>query len=255
MSERIVVANGVESAGTPLAPESQYLALLPAVFREVGDSRLLGGLLRAFEDILSGRGDPRAPGLEELLDGFEGDPHTGSMRYFVPGPDLADDGRRARGEFLDWLAGWVALSTREDWTDQEKRRLIGRVAALYRWRGTRAGLIGMLSEYLGFVRPPATAAEPPHAAGVGEQPITIEEYPDRPHFFSIKVRLSLTSSDQEVLQRTREIVRAIIEQEKPAHTWYSLKFTGVKTMQLRPRPGTKATPMLRIGVNTLLGSP
>ena len=134
---------------------------------------------------------------------------------------------RAPAEFLPWLANWVALSLREDWDEEEKRRFISRVVPLYRQRGTKAGLTEMLFTYTDDSR------------------IEISEDPDRPHYFA--VRLFLDVADPTLLARKQQIAKAIIDQEKPAHTYYDLTVHVSSTIQVAVRS--------TVGVNTLLGSP
>lgn len=43
-------------------------------------------------------------------------------------------------DFLDWLAGWVALGLDERWSQQQRRELVAHAVELHRWRGTRHGL-------------------------------------------------------------------------------------------------------------------
>jgi phage tail-like protein len=43
-------------------------------------------------------------------------------------------------DFLDWLAGWVALPIKEQWTVEQRRVLVAHAVELHRWRGTRHGL-------------------------------------------------------------------------------------------------------------------
>jgi phage tail-like protein len=43
-------------------------------------------------------------------------------------------------DFLDWLAGWVALGLDETWPLQQRRELVAYAVQLHRWRGTRRGL-------------------------------------------------------------------------------------------------------------------
>jgi phage tail-like protein len=232
----------IPHSGSLEPPPSQYLDLLPAVLREAGANQrvpntVLNGLLLAFETVLSGRGKPDSPGLEELLDGIRSAGRVllaGSERYFIPGPDLPETGR-APAEFLDWLAGWVALSMREDWTADEKRRMIGKVATLYRARGTASGLRELLGAYLKLT-----------PTSIDKEPISITETDMPPHFFKVNIKLGLAANENQRLDRVRAIVRAIIDQEKPAHTWYRLELHGVGTMQITDR--------LQINVNTMIGS-
>src|SRR5262245_23723017 len=87
---------------------SSLLDSLPANFQEgrsFGAPNFLGRFLLGFEKLLLGLGDPGQPGLEETV--------ATLFRYFEPGAQLAD-GQRAPREFLNWLAGWVALTLRRD---------------------------------------------------------------------------------------------------------------------------------------------
>ncbi|GIG59131.1 phage tail protein [Longispora fulva] len=43
-------------------------------------------------------------------------------------------------DFLDWLAGWVALSLDESWPVAQRRDLVAHAVELHRWRGTKRGL-------------------------------------------------------------------------------------------------------------------
>jgi hypothetical protein len=131
------------------------------------------------------------PALAELLDGIGGDPKAGSQRYFNPGPDDPAE-RRAPPEFLEWLAGWVAVSQREDLTDDENRRFISQILPLYR-------LLEM--ELISNV--PADVAE---------------------------------QDAWEIFYRRRRIATAIIDREKPAHTYYG--FRGLDPPDIRSGAGT-----------------
>jgi phage tail-like protein len=216
---------------------SSYLDYLPAIFQAepAEQPAFLGRFLLAFEKILSGLGDVNEPGLEEILDGIVD--HNGQTqlagieRYFDPGvnPDnsLAEEQQRAPTEFLDWLAGWVALTLRADLDEDRRRRLIARVVPLYKLRGTRAGLSQMIQIYTSL---PPTITEP---APDGEQV----------HFFAVQIRLA--TPEPSVIAGQRRLVQAIIDQEKPAHTYYSLEVI-TPSLQI----GTTST----IGVDTLLGA-
>jgi phage tail-like protein len=132
---------------------------------------------------------------------------------------LADylDPATTNAEFLPWLAGWVTLSLRADWDEATKRSFIQQIVPLYRLRGTKAGLERMLELYIGQLR--------------------------------------LSEADPELLQRKQEIARAIIDQEKPAHTFYALQ-VAVPTMRLvsKARQQELKSPLLILGENTLLGT-
>ena len=240
-------------ATIPSTQISSYLEHLPAIFQQDADQEsvmFIGRFLLAFEKILTGLKDIEAPGLEEVLEGLvdaDGNELAGIHRYFAPGPDVPE-AQRAPEEFLEWIASWMALSLREDWEEEEKRRFISRIVPLYRERGTKAGLEKMLRTYTGipgkesvqvseFVKP----LQIDKTCTIGLNTV-IGGGP--PHFFLVK--LILPTADPILKERKELIARAIIDQEKPAHTYYTLVIE-TPTMQI----GERST----IGVNTLLGPP
>ncbi len=206
---------------------SSYFNSLPAWLRR--DPRL-GSILLAFERILDGAdlpegtGDPGSPGLRHIVERLP--------NFLRPGPGEPDE-RRAPAEFVPWLARWVAVSLRDEWDDETRRRVVAEAMQLYRLRGTREGLRRMIGVYVGL-----------------PESVTIVEFTAVTHFFQVEVRVP--SRDPEALSRYDRSIRAIIDQEKPAHTFYGLRF-AVPSMQIVHRP-TPERPGLRLGVNTLLGS-
>jgi P2-related tail formation protein len=140
-----------------------------------------------------------------------------------------------RADFLPWLASWVTLSLRADWDEATRRSFIQQIVPLYQLRGTKAGLERMLELY------------------TGQLPAIEDDFDQPAHFF--QVRLTLTEADPELLQRQQQIARAIIDQEKPAHTFYALQ-VAVPTMRLvsLERHQQTSAPLLILGQNTLLGS-
>lgn len=207
---------------SPDRAASTYLQYLPAIFRQ---DPFAGRFLLAFETILSGPGVAGQPGLEETIGGL--------ARYFDP--------QTTPEEFLGWLASWVALSLRADWDAQTKRDFVAEIVPLYRLRGTPAGLQRMLEIYT-------------------REAVSIEDDFDAPpHFFQVK--LTLSEADSTRLRVKQEIARAIVDQEKPAHTFYALK-VAVPTMRLvstdlqarEVAAGREPPPLLILGDNTLLGT-
>lgn len=205
---------------------SRYFANLPAWLRR--DARL-GQVLLAFERILDGAAlpegtpEPAEPGLTRTIERLP--------TYLRPGPG-EPDARRAPAEFVPWLARWVAVSLRDEWDDETRRRVVAEATRLYRLRGTREGLRRMIAVYVGL----------PEA-------VTIVEFTAVPHFFQVEVRLS--SRDPKALARFDRSIRAIVDQEKPAHTFYGLRF-ALPSMEIVDEP-TDERPGLLLGVNSLLG--
>lgn len=207
---------------------SRYFASLPAWLRR---DPQLGRVLLAFEAILDGVDDlpegtarPTSPGLTELISRLPA--------YLRPGPG-DPEASRAPAAFVPWLARWVAVTLRDEWDDETRRRVVAEATQLYRLRGTKEGLARMIGVYVGL-----------------RESVTIHELAAIPHFFQVEV--TLPSRDPAALARTDRSVRAIIDQEKPAHTFYGLRF-AFPAMQIVDHPSA-ARPGMRLGVNTLLGS-
>jgi phage tail-like protein len=189
---------------------SSYLQNLPAIFSE---DPFLGRFLLAFEQVLTGLkgGKPVPPlGLEEIIGAI----------------DTLFDPKETREEFLPWLASWVALGLRADWTEAQKRDFLANIVLLYRRRGTKENLAKLLRIYTGL------------SPVITEAPET-----DVPHFFHVSV--TIPKPDPATLRRQHQIATALIELQKPAHTDYELDII-FDTMQI----GVRST----IGVDTLLGS-
>lgn len=110
------------------------------------------------------------------------------------------DPRLTPAEFLPWLGTWVDLVLDENWPEARRRELIRRAADLYRRRGTAGALRDYLTIYTGTI------------------PEIIEDGTDEnPFHFTVVLRLpSPEGIDQDRLRR-------IIEEEKPAHTTYTLR--------------------------------
>ena len=189
---------------------STYLNYLPAIFRQ---DDFAGRFLLAFEVILSGLSQEmrREVGVESIVAGLE-ETLARIHTFFDPG---ATD-----PEFLPWLASWVALSLRADWEEATKRAFIREIIPLYKLRGTKAGLEAMLKIYT-------------------REPVTIyDDFAEPAHYFQVKLTLSERDADR--LRRKQQIARAIIDQEKPAHTFYALQI-AVPTMRLPATLGTEET--------------
>jgi len=122
------------------------------------------------------------------------------------------------GDFLPWLACWVALALNENWSEMRRRRLIAEAVELYRWRGTRKGLARYLEIYAGAR--PEINDQPFRGWRLGAdallgQNTVLGDVAD--HTFVITLAVPDPAAVNE------QIVRDIIDSEKPAHTGYSLR--------------------------------
>lgn len=212
--------------------ESTWLSYLPA---ELRTDPVLGGFLLAFERILSGHtgvwrdgydGDPLPAlvGLEDELD------HLGDL--FAPRPDDTETARTPPA-WIPWLANLVAVPLREEYDEEVRRRFIRAALPAYAKRGTKQGLRDTLGRFLG-----------------SNDDVQIYEFEDEPHFFQVEVVVRKRSAT--ALARIDRVVRALVDQVRPAHTWYSVRYL-VPTMQIVDDPIADEEGIL-LGVNTLLGT-
>ncbi|MFQ5873059.1 MAG: phage tail protein [Dehalococcoidia bacterium] len=170
--------------------QSSYLKHLPAFYSE---DEFMGRFLMIFEDILTP--------IQRALDHVE--------LYFDP--------KMMPEDLLPWLASWVDLVLDENWPVEKRRKLLGSAVELYRWRGTRRGLREYLRVYSG-VEPVITE----HIGGIsldkqfrlGYNTLLGE---GQDHCFTVTLEL------EDMASIDLEMVRAIIEAEKPAHTAYTLR--------------------------------
>lgn len=216
---------------------SRYLEHLPGVF---SDDPFLGRFLLAFERVLTGVGDLAgaalanppavAAGLEEILDKIQ--------TYFDPA--------LAPPDFLPWLATWVATSLREDWDDATRRGFLARVVSLYQKRGTKSALQQLLQIYLDPTTDPST-----------DDDTIVQIIDDDPGFPPryFQVRFTVSEHDPHLLARRAAIATAIIDREKPAHTFYGLHL-NYPSLQIADPPiyiNNQPINGVFVGTNTVLG--
>ncbi|HEX5734700.1 MAG TPA: phage tail protein [Blastocatellia bacterium] len=217
------------SNGTGHTPSS-LLAYLPSIYQEEAGS-FLGQFLRAFEAILIAPEDGSGASIK-------------SLEATIAGIATLFDPRNTPEEFLQWLAGWTAFSLRADLNLDQQRDFISKIIQLYSWRGTKRSLQDLLSIFTKGKPEITESATDDCQLGVNS---TIGEGMwlggGPAHFF--QVRIFLPDMDAKLIARQMEIASALIEMEKPAHTFYELVLEH-PTMQI----GIKST----IGVDTLLGN-
>jgi len=182
---------------------SRYWALLPEIFQE---------------STVSGQPLPvgRLPSIIETVFGdFEGKLDRISD-YFHP--------EKTDPDFLPWMASWVALVLRADWSLNQQRTVLAQILPLYQRRGTKGGLEHYLKIYAG---PGVTIPEEPAplqiavSSTVGGDTV-IGGLP--PYFFIVNV--AFDEPDPGKLKEKAKAVEAVLQIEKPAHTYYKLNFSG-----------------------------
>jgi phage tail-like protein len=211
----------------------KLLDYLPAIYQE---DPFLQKFLLAFDDILLGSvSEPKFPadGLEQTI--------AQIPKLFDP----KETPKTPETDFLSWLAEWTAFTVRNDLEPSEQRKFIARVIPLYRRRGTMNNLKELLTI---FVRGEPTIREPKEfqigiTSQIGETGTFLG---GKPHYFEVEINIS-KGLDRLLRDRQIEIASALIELEKPAHTYYTATFTPLDTIQI----GVQST----IGVDTILGKP
>lgn len=230
---------------------SSYLQYLPAPLQE---GHFIGRFLLAFEAILSGvaahaPGRPGSPlddaggrmapewtqGLGETLKDI--------ARYFRPQETPAD--------FLPWLARWVAVDLREDWSEQTRRDVIASIVPLYKLRGTCMGIKQAVQ---------LCVQEVSGTAGVDIDDWVVEDSATGrpfPHCFQVTLTVDVKQGPATIQQLYRK-AEAAIELQKPAHTYYHLvlEYPPLVLLDEDPHehPKTHATRGVYVGRNTTLGS-
>jgi phage tail-like protein len=176
-----------------LRPRSLYLDFLPAIYREVD---FIGRFLKVFEQ-----------GFEPSVDILQSfwaylDPHT------------------APTSLLPFLAYWVGWPGQVPWDEAAQRQLIRRALEIYRWRGTSYGLRLYLHLYSDLPEDQILIEESfTRSFELGKSslgPATMLGS-GKPYHFTVRLK----APDPELLDQ--ELIRRIIEQEKPAFCTYDLR--------------------------------
>lgn len=167
------------------------VASLPAVYQ--GDA-FTERLLSAFDDAL-------AP-LLLTLDNLEA--------YLDPAT--------APPDFLPWLAGWVGITMDDNWSIEQRRRLVAEGVALLAWRGTRRGVVDLIRSYLGV---PEEQVEVTDTGGVAWS-ATPDGTPPGSETPAVVVRVRV----DEPGDVDRDRLEHLMEQSVPAHVATSVEVVG-----------------------------
>jgi phage tail-like protein len=185
-------------------PDAALLRFLPAIYAEAARDRRPA--FTSYED---------PPFFGRFLRGFE--EAMAPMQETLDRMDCLFDPSAAPADLLPWLATWVALALDENWPELSRRRLIREAVQLYRWRGTRRGLTRYLEIYAGVT--PEIDDQPFEGMRLGADALLGKNTilgGVAPHTFVVTLAVDNRSSVNE------QIVKDIIESEKPAHTAYAL---------------------------------
>ncbi|HSN77447.1 MAG TPA: phage tail protein [Anaerolineae bacterium] len=212
------------------------LPYLPAIYQ---DDPFLGQFLLAFEKILLGRGGDGVPFPEE----GGGFPAQG-LEETIAGLAAYYDPMQTPAEFLPWLAEWTAFTLRAALPIDKQRQFIANIIQLYRWRGTKQNLQNLLAIFT--TGAPTISESPGEEFQIGVHATVGEDTylsGGPAHYF--RVTIALPRMAESLRSRQLQIARALIELEKPAHSFYDL-IPISPTMQI----GVNST----VGVDTLLGT-
>lgn len=188
------VRNGHSAPAFPggVEPEpSTYLKYLPAIYS--GDG-FAGRFLRIFESIL------------------------GPVQVMVDNQPYYFDPMTAPVDLLNFMEVWVNLDDEaDDWPMPKRRALVAAIAALYRMRGTMAGIkrhVGIYAGGMTLLQDRTSGFRLDSDARLGLN-TSIGE--DRPHTFTITVAVP---NPREL---DMETLRSIIEADKPVESSYILR--------------------------------
>ncbi len=150
------------------------------------------------------------------------------------------DPRLTPEQFLPWLASWLDLALDQRWPVERQRQLVRWAIALHRSRGTRWGLQKYLDIYTGqkarIVEHRAKNFKVGGEARLG--PGIALGKNNQPHTFTIHMRLPVLEHITDEAERERQealrrrTIETIIEQQKPAHTIYTLNLEVVPVAEL-----------------------
>jgi phage tail-like protein len=210
---------------------SAYLRHLPEIFRSPrpdGTAPFLGEFLKIFEALLAGRNEALTTpgvairGIEDIIEGF---PEFVDATLTPVESPLPAAGALLRSEFLDYLASWVALALDQNWDLARKREWTRRIVPLYKRRGTRDGLQDYLTTFVGDQ---VRVDEPDGGItlGVDNTTLGVDTFIlDAPaYFFRVRITYGFPPNpfDFGVWNNLIAGTRAIVDLEKPAHTYYQL---------------------------------
>ena len=198
-------------------PRQTWLSHLPEIYTKYDEGGFLERYLGIYQSI-----------HEDL---------TEEIREMIRRLDREGAGR----EYLDWLAEWIGIRESRIWSDEQLKSLIENGISLYKERGTRQGIIDLLTLY------------------TGEEPYIVEHhqiadfkknkeqtelmrklYGNRPDFFTVLIKEELVDSPWK-----KKTVMRLVDSFKPAHMDWQL---------IVVKPYLFVGEYTYVGVNTVLGS-
>ncbi|RKG79684.1 hypothetical protein D7W79_09795 [Corallococcus exercitus] len=152
--------------------------------------------------------------------------------------------------YLDWLGSWLAFTANPEWSVDRRRSVLAGLMPLYRKRGTRDGLEGLLRL---FIAPDIRVIDLVHAPPLllGENSTLADTYSKgdgvldgtRPLSFAVDLPLPTYDLDSVATRALITSVRTLVDAEKPLQTRY----------EVRPRTVTFTIGQYsHVGVDTLI---
>lgn len=246
-------------------PRQSYLRYLPPLYREdTVSAAFLERFLAIFESVFQG--------IEGEIDGLH--------RYFDPA--LAPEG------FLRWLGSWINLSVEQELPAERVRRLIRRAPDLYGRKGTPSALAEFLeiytgrpvylTEHLRHMRPLVLGSRELQLGlgtllfGSGLRGFRLGDTsvagfsavrdrvgdPDEPFLPAVRRFRVLIDMERDEFERRAPALRRILEEQKPAHTSFTLGLVADEGAAGAAVLGVSAavagTEPYRVGVTPLSGA-
>lgn len=199
--------------------EPKLAAHLPGIFHREAEKKLspLWALLLLIEDNFGS--------ITKVIDKIE--------TYF----DIwrAPDGTEGEPDFVTWLGSWVGLIPGQDWPVQKKRYVLSIAADLHKYRGTITGLRSMLAlffeievEIEEWTWPEVMQIGVRNTIGVDTR---IADQFNINHCFTVTWKPEPKDITKDLVFKIANI-RAMIDREKPAHTFCYFKVIGYDEDQL-----------------------
>lgn len=171
-------------------PRQSWLDYLPEIYQiDEGSKSFVERFLAIFQSLY---GD-----LEQEIERI--------ARYFDP--DVVE------GDFLQWLAEWVAIDDGYIWTEDQLRYLVKNSPRMYKMRGTRQALSDLVELYLGEKPYIVEHSQLENYEGEARTSGLIASlYGDNSYYFTVVVSEAAVPSNKE-----HKTLLRIIESAKPAH--------------------------------------
>lgn len=146
---------------------------------------------------------------------------------------------------LNWQSTWIGLNCDNNWTLDSKREIMATILPVFRQRGTAAGLEELLNIYIdGDIAVNDVVSAPAMTVGHTTRLKAAYENGDpvvggvRPFAFQIVLTVPTFDLSSPAVRSKVAAIKALTDQEKPAHTSYTVEVT---------------TTVTQLGVNSYLG--